>query len=245
MPDRRRFLMATIVLPLAAPVGAQVPFALERQRMLDEIDAIVEATRADTGRTRLSPRVRAAIAKVPRHRFVPAALQDSAYANRALPIGEGQTISQPIIVALMTELLDPKPEDRVLEIGTGSGYQAAVLAECVRRVYTIEIVRPLGERAAALLQQLGYRNIDSRIGDGYQGWPEEAPYDGIVVTAAPDHVPQPLIEQLKPGGRMVIPVGTRDAEQDLLLVTKDPDGHTLTERTLAVRFVPLTRAPRP
>lgn len=245
MPDRRHFLMATVLIPLAAPARAQVPFALERQRMLDEIDAIMQATGDQTGRTRLSPRVRAAIAKVPRHRFVPAAMQDSAYADRALPIGEGQTISQPIVVALMTELLDPAPSDRVLEIGTGSGYQAAVLAECVAHVYSIEIVRALGEHAAALLEQLGYRNIDSRIGDGYQGWPQEAPFDAIVVTAAPDHVPQPLLEQLKPGGRMVIPVGARHAEQDLLLVTKDRDGHAFTEKKLAVRFVPLEREPRP
>jgi len=238
--------MASMLMPLAAAAGAQVPFAIERERMLNEIDVIMEATGSETGRPRLGPRVRAAIAKVPRHRFVSAALQDSAYADRALPIGEGQTISQPIVVALMTELLDPKPDDRVLEIGTGSGYQTAVLAECVARVYTIEIVRSLGERAASLLEQLGYHNIESRIGDGYRGWPEKAPFDEIIVTAAPDHVPQPLVEQLKPGGRMVVPVGMHDTEQDLLLVTKDPDGRTLTERrTLAVRFVPLTREPRP
>jgi protein-L-isoaspartate(D-aspartate) O-methyltransferase len=240
--NRRRRLLASIgMAALSSQAPGQERFARERARLLEEIGALMQATRSETGRSRLSPRVSEALAKVPRHRFVPVELQDMAYANRPLPIGEGQTISQPFIVALMTELLDPKPADRVLEVGTGSGYQAAVLAECVARVYTIEIVPSLGARAAALLQQLGYRNIETRIGDGYRGWPEAAPFEAIVVTAAPDHVPQPLVDQLKPGGRMVIPVGSRDAEQDLLLIVKDPAGRSVTQRTLTVRFVPLVR----
>jgi protein-L-isoaspartate(D-aspartate) O-methyltransferase len=240
--NRRRRLLASIgMAALSSQAPGQERFARERARLLEEIGALMQATRSETGRSRLSPRVSEALAKVPRHRFVPVELQDVAYANRPLPIGEGQTISQPFIVALMTELLDPKPADRVLEVGTGSGYQAAVLAECVARVYTIEIVPSLGARAAALLQQLGYRNIETRIGDGYRGWPEAAPFEAIVVTAAPDHVPQPLVDQLKPGGRMVIPVGSRDAEQDLLLIVKDPAGRSVTQRTLTVRFVPLVR----
>jgi protein-L-isoaspartate(D-aspartate) O-methyltransferase len=200
---------------------------------------------AQTGRTHLSPRVRQAMAAVARHRFVPEALRLSAYANRSLPIGEGQTISQPFIVALMTELLDTEPGDRVLEVGTGSGYQTAVLAECVGRVFTIEIVPVLGEHAAATLSELGYRNVEARIGDGYQGWPQAAPFDRIIVTAAPDHVPQPLIDQLRPGGRMVIPVGPPGQEQELLLITKQLDGGTVTQAKVPVRFVPLVRGREP
>jgi protein-L-isoaspartate(D-aspartate) O-methyltransferase len=232
---------SALLLPLVARAFAQAPFAHEREQMLDEIDALMRATGGETGRPQLSPRVRQSIASVPRHRFVSTAQQQFAYANQPLPIGEGQTISQPFIVALMTELLDTMPTDRVLEVGTGSGYQAAVLARCVARVFTIEIVRPLGERAAALLAELGYRNVEVRVGDGYQGWPEAAPFDGIIVTAAPDHVPQPLIDQLKAGRRMVIPVGPVGLEQDLLLITKSGDGHAVTERKLSVLFVPLTR----
>jgi protein-L-isoaspartate(D-aspartate) O-methyltransferase len=183
----------------------------------------------------------AAMRRVQRDRFVPPALVASAYDNRPLPIGEGQTISQPFIVALMTDLLEPKRSDRVLEVGTGSGYQAAVLAECVAKVYSIEIVRSLGERAAAVLKELGYANIETRIGDGYKGWPEAAPFDAIIVTAAPDHIPQPLLDQLKPGGRMVIPVGHQIGGQDLLVVEKSADGRTIKRNMLPVRFVPLTR----
>jgi protein-L-isoaspartate(D-aspartate) O-methyltransferase len=189
----------------------------------------------------LHPAVLQAVGRVPRHRFVPDSLADSAYADRPLPIGAGQTISQPFIVALMTDLIEPDPGWRVLEVGTGSGYQAAVLAECVARVYSIEIVPSLGARAGALLAELGYRNIELRIGDGYAGWPDAAPFDAIVVTAAPDTVPQPLLDQLKPGGRMVIPVGARGATQELLVITKAADGKALSRRVLPVRFVPLTR----
>jgi protein-L-isoaspartate(D-aspartate) O-methyltransferase len=238
--SRRRLVTTIVLLPFAARAPGQVPFARQRERMLDVIDAMMRATGEQTGRTQLSARVRDAMARVPRHRFVPSAQQEFAYADRPLPIGEGQTISQPFIVALMTELLDTAPTDRVLEVGTGSGYQAAVLAECVAQVFTVEIVRSLGERATALLSELGYRNVQVRVGDGYLGWPEAAPFDRIVVTAAPDHVPHPLIDQLKPGGRMVLPVGP-DQDQELLVISKQSDGRTVTENKLPVRFVPLTR----
>ena len=177
---------------------------------------------------------------VPRHRFVPAAMQQLAYADRPLPIGHGQTISQPYIVALMTDLLDPLSNHTVLEVGTGSGYQAAVLAELVKRVYTIEIIEPLGRDAKARLARLGYRNVEVRIGDGYYGWPEHGSFDGIIVTAAATHVPPPLIRQLKPGGKMVIPVGASFLTQYLLLVEKRLNGSVTSRQILPVRFVPLT-----
>ncbi|HEQ60309.1 MAG TPA: protein-L-isoaspartate(D-aspartate) O-methyltransferase [Firmicutes bacterium] len=183
------------------------------------------------------PKVLAALRKVPRHLFVPEAERSSAYADHPLPIGEGQTISQPYIVAFMTEQLRLKGGEKVLEIGTGSGYQAAVLAEIGGEVYTIEIVEPLATRAAALLEQLGYQNIHVKSGDGYQGWPEHAPFDAIMVTAAPDHVPQPLVDQLKVGGRMILPVG--DWFQDLRVVVKTEQG-VLQQDVLPVRFVPMT-----
>jgi protein-L-isoaspartate(D-aspartate) O-methyltransferase len=225
----------------AEPSGAQDRYATQRARMVAEIAATAREAGGETGRPRFSEAVMAAVGKVPRHRFVPSRYESMAYENRALPIGEGQTISQPFIVALMTDFLDPKPGHTVLEVGTGSGYQAAVLAELVKKVYTIEIVEPLGRRAKTLLEQLGYRNVEVRIGDGYNGWPEAAPFDAIVVTAAPAEVPKPLIEQLKPGGRMVIPAGGSSDSQYLLLVDKRPDGTITTKRTLPVRFVPLTR----
>jgi protein-L-isoaspartate(D-aspartate) O-methyltransferase len=225
----------------AGPSAAQDRHSAPRARMVAEIAAMARETGSATGRPRLSETVMTAMGRVPRHRFVPALQEVFAYENRPLPIGEGQTISQPFLVALMTDLLDPKPGDTVLEVGTGSGYQAAVLAELVAKVYTIEIVEPLGRRAMQLLEQLGYRNVQARIGDGYNGWPEAAPFDSIVVTAAPAEVPKPLIDQLKPGGRMVIPAGGSHDRQDLLLVEKQPDGTATTKRTLPVRFVPLTR----
>ena len=225
----------------AGPSAAQDRHSAPRARMVAEIAAMARETGSATGRPRLSEAVMTAMGRVPRHRFVPALQEVFAYENRPLPIGEGQTISQPFLVALMTDLLDPKPGDTVLEVGTGSGYQAAVLAELVAKVYTIEIVEPLGRRAMQLLEQMGYRNVEARIGDGYNGWPEAAPFDSIVVTAAPAEVPKPLIDQLKPGGRMVIPAGGSHDRQDLLLVEKRPDGTATTKRTLPVRFVPLTR----
>jgi protein-L-isoaspartate(D-aspartate) O-methyltransferase len=182
-------------------------------------------------------RVLEALRKVPRHRFVPDELRGQAYRDTPLPIGHQQTISQPYIVALMTELIEPEPDMKVLEIGTGSGYQAAVLAECVDQVFTIEILPELGRLADELLQELGYDNIVTRIGDGYDGWPEEAPFDAILVTAAPPSIPKPLLEQLKIGGKLVIPVG--EFSQDLVVVTRTEDGY---ERRPAsyVRFVPMT-----
>jgi protein-L-isoaspartate(D-aspartate) O-methyltransferase len=177
---------------------------------------------------------------VPRHRFVPEEYRDTAYLDRPLPIGNGQTISQPYIVAFMTEALRLEPGDRVLEVGTGSGYQAAVLAEIAGHVYSIEIIRSLAESARDRLDQLGYRNITVRHGDGYHGWPEEAPFDAIIVTAAAGHVPPPLMEQLKPEGRLVIPVGPVFAVQTLVLVERTAGGEVRTEQLLPVRFVPMT-----
>ena len=181
-----------------------------------------------------------AMGRVERHRFVPAGVVRDAYANHPLPIGHGQTISQPYIVALMTDLLDLAPDDSVLEIGTGSGYQAAVLAELIEQVYSIEIIEPLAQQAAERLAELGYTNVTTRLGDGYFGWAEHAPFDAIIVTAAASHVPPPLIEQLAPGGRMVIPVGSRFLTQYLLLIEKDADGEVRSRQVTAVRFVPLT-----
>jgi protein-L-isoaspartate(D-aspartate) O-methyltransferase len=187
-------------------------------------------------------RVLDAIAAVPRHRFVGPAEVELAYGDFPLDIGHSQTISQPYIVGYMSEALELEADDTVLEIGTGSGYQAAVLASLVREVYTIEIVPTLAERSARLLGELGYANVHVRSGDGYRGWPEHAPFDAIIVTAAPDHVPQPLVDQLSIGGRLVVPVGRWD--QDLLVLTRTPDG-LREESRLAVRFVPLTRTPNP
>ena len=182
----------------------------------------------------------AAIARVPRHEFVPAEQRPHAYANRPLPIGHGQTISQPYIVALMSDLIKPQAGHRVLELGTGSGYQAAMLAELTGQVYSIEIIEALGTQAAERLSRLGYDNVTTRIGDGYYGWEEHAPFDAIVVTAAASHVPPPLVAQLKPGGRMVIPVGSRFLTQQLVLIEKDPGGQLITQQILPVKFVPLT-----
>ena len=196
-------------------------------------------TRYDTGLAAMSPRVRAAMAKVERHRLVPPGEAAGAYRNHPLPIGHGQTISQPYIVALSTDLIAPQPGHVVLDIGTGSGYQAAVLAELTQQVYSIEIVEPLAVTARKNLEDLRYKNIEIRVGDGYKGWAERGPFDGIVVTAAAPRVPQALVDQLKPGGRMAIPVGAAGGAQDLVLVTKDADGRVRQKSVLAVRFVPL------
>lgn len=202
---------------------------------------LVRALAADTGWRRgiRDKRVLDAVGAVPRHRFVPARVAGDAYLDQPLPIGHGQTISQPWIVARMTELLQPKPDDVVLEVGTGSGYQAAVLSPLVKHVYTIEIVEPLATRAAADLKAAGYANVTVRAGDGYKGWPEHAPFAGIIVTAAPDHVPQPLIDQLAEGGRLVLPVGPAWGVQELRTYVKK-DGALALIDTLPVRFVPLT-----
>jgi protein-L-isoaspartate(D-aspartate) O-methyltransferase len=190
------------------------------------------------GRGIHDPAVLGALARVPRHLFVPEEARSGAYMDTPLPIGYGQTISQPYIVALMSSLLDVKPGDKVLEIGTGSGYQAAVLSELGAEVYTIEIVAPLGQDARRTLDDLGYRGVHTRIGDGYQGWPDQAPFDGIIVTAAPPHIPKPLLDQVKVGGRIVLPVG--EGLQDLLVLTKQPDGSFNRRPVLPVRFVPMT-----
>ena len=205
--------------------------------MVAEIEAMIAETAGQTTVIQLDARVHAAMASVPRHEFVPREYRSFAYRNGPLPIGNDQTISQPYVVALMTELLQLKPTDKVLEIGTGSGYQAAVLSALAGEVYTIEIVPALGEAARATLQRLGYANVSTRIGDGYQGWPERSPFDAIIVTAAPDHVPPALVAQLKPGGRLVIPVGS--LWQKLMVLTKNLDGSTTTRTAGAVRFVPL------
>jgi protein-L-isoaspartate(D-aspartate) O-methyltransferase len=214
----------------------------EMQVLLDEIRAEVSETWQYTGRAALSARVLDAFAEVPRHAFLPATLRTAAYINRPLPIGHGQTISQPYIVALMTDLLDPEADDIVLEIGTGSGYQAAVLAKLVKQVYSLEIVAALAEQASERLRSLGYDNVEVRQGDGHAGWPEHAPFDAIIVTAAAAEIPPALIDQLKPGGRFVIPVGNRYSGQDLLLIEKDRHGRVSRKSVLPVIFVPLTGA---
>ncbi len=217
--------------------------SVRRERMIAEIEQLVRETRRETGRAALDVRVIAALRKVERHRFLPPGFSAQAYDNRPLAIGAGQTISQPFIVALMTDLLNVAPDDKVLEVGTGSGYQAAVLAEIVRAVFSIEIIEPLGREAARALAAAGYRNVQTRIGDGYAGWPDEAPFDGIIVTAAAPYVPQPLIDQLKNGGRLVIPLGEPQGVQSLFVIDKDVRGTVTRRKVLDVRFVPLTRRP--
>lgn len=211
----------------------------EHQQMLREIAADVCRLADELGKPSLDSQTMAAMAEVPRHEFVPAERRGLAYINHALPLAQGQTISQPFIVALMTDLLAVGAADTVLEIGTGSGYQAAVLAELVKQVYSVEFIAELGEQALAKLRSLGYDNIEVRIGDGNKGWPEHAPYDGVIVTAAAEHIPQALIEQLKPGGRLVIPIGAPYETQWLTVVEKNEAGATRERRLLPVAFVPL------
>jgi protein-L-isoaspartate(D-aspartate) O-methyltransferase len=233
-----------IVLVLSWLFAGAVPaedagFAAQRAALVDEVRSYGRRE-PPPGKDGLDERVLAALAEVERHRFVPERLQSEAYADHPLPIGHGQTISQPFIVALMTDLVAPGPDDVVLEVGTGSGYQAAVLAKLVRQVYSIEIIEPLASSSRARLERLGYANVTTRLGDGYFGWEAHAPFDAIVVTAAASHVPPPLIEQLKPGGRMVIPVGGRFTVQYLLLLEKTMAGEIRTRQIATVRFVPLT-----
>ena len=213
-------------------VAGQDAFAADRARMVAEQLASRDVRDA---------RVLDAMREVPRHRFVPEPLQRQAYDDRPLPIGHDQTISQPYIVALMTQLARPGPQDRALEVGTGSGYQAAVLSRLVAHVYSIELVDALAQSAEQRLKELRYSNVTTRAGDGYAGWPEVAPFDIILVTAAPDHVPAPLLQQLKPGGRMVVPVGPVADVQELQLIEKDNEGRIRTTRVAPVRFVPLLR----
>jgi len=214
-------------------------FARMRESMIAEIALHTFYVSGRIGKASLSRRVMLAMDAVPRHAFVPVELQAYAYANTPLPIGFDKTISQPFIVALMTDLLDLQPDDTVLEIGTGLGYQAAVLSRLARRVYSIEVIEELAVQARQRLARLGSANIELRIGNGYRGWPEHAPYDKIIATAAPDLIPPPLIGQLKPGGRMVIPAGLPDAQQ-LVLVEKDANGRIATTDVLPVRFSQMT-----
>lgn len=238
----RYFLSMLLLAAVSSTAQAddRDPYYDARQRMVAGIVDDVVETASRLGRDRLNPRVLDALRSVKRHEFVPAENRKRAYKNRPLPIGHGQTISQPYMVAIMTDLLNLDPGDKVLEVGTGSGYQAAILAELVDRVYTIEIVAPLGKEAGKRLQRLHYDNVDVRVGDGYYGWKEQSPFDAIVVTAAGSHIPPPLIKQLKPGGRMVIPVGSRFMTQELLLVEKNSGGDVTTRQLLPVIFVPLT-----
>ena len=208
--------------------------------MVETIEALGRRIPLPSGPEEIDPSILAVMRQVPRHELVPADIRDQAYDDRPLPIGYGQTISQPYIVALMTHLARPAKHHVVLEVGTGSGYQAAVLSPLVARVFSIEIVEPLANRAADRLQELGFHNVSVRQGDGYKGWPEHGPFDSIVVTAGASHIPQPLIDQLKPGGRMVIPVGGPSTTQSLTLVEKDERGNAQTRTLLPVRFVPLT-----
>jgi protein-L-isoaspartate(D-aspartate) O-methyltransferase len=217
--------------------------ATARARLVETIEHEVRLYGLGEGTRQLDPRVRAAMAKVPRERFVSADSAAAAYDNRPLPIGHRQTISQPLIVAAMTQLLQIGPGAHVLEVGTGSGYQTAVLAELAAQVSTIEIVEPLAAGARKILAELGYDNIAFRCGDGAAGWPEQAPFDGIIVTAAAREIPQALVDQLKPGGRLVIPVGPDLSGQDLLLVEKDAAGRVRERPLFSVAFVPLTGAP--
>lgn len=209
------------------------------ERLLQEIIDEVRWTSDFTGRSELKPSVLAALKTVPRQEFVPVDLQGAAFANQPLPIGEGQTISQPYIVALMTDLLDTETSDVILEIGTGSGYQTALLSLLVKKVYSVEIISSLSKIAAARLQQLGYDNIELKVGDGNAGWPEFAPYDAIIVTAAAPLVPPALLQQLKTNGRMIIPIGAPHSVQVLTLITKNAQGEIVTRSVLDVAFVPL------
>jgi protein-L-isoaspartate(D-aspartate) O-methyltransferase len=229
----------TAVALLSAAAADDGRFARQRAAMVKEVQTYAKLS-PPPGKARLREGVMRVLGEVERHEFVPADQRAHAYDNRPLPIGHGQTISQPYIVALMTDLAEPEPDDVVLEVGTGSGYQAAVLARLVRHVYSIEIIEELAAEAAARLQRLGYDNVTTRLGDGYYGWEEHAPFDAILVTAAASHVPPPLVQQLKPGGRMVIPVGGSFLTQYLLLVEKTSEGEILTRQITAVRFVPLT-----
>jgi protein-L-isoaspartate(D-aspartate) O-methyltransferase len=211
-----------------------------RQKMIDTINKLAWETKAETGRGVFDKRVMAAMAKVPRHEFVPNDQIRFAYENHPLSIGYGQTISQPYIVALMTDFLEVKADEVVLEIGTGCGYQTAILAELVKKVYTIEIIEPLGKQAQERLGRLGYNNIESKLGDGYYGWKAHAPFQAIIVTAGAKQIPPLLIEQLRPGGRMVIPVGEQAFFQYLTLVEKDEQGEITKHNILPAAFVPFT-----
>ena len=237
MITTRRPVLGLPFVLLAGGAAAADGDAAARAQMVANIRQLIAAGAAPEVRA-LDPKVLEAMARTPRHLFVPAPVRDQAYRDGALPIGHGATISQPLIVAIMTHLARPAPADRVLEVGTGSGYQAAVLSGLVRQVFTIELVAPLASGAAERLRRLGYGNVEVRQGDGYAGWPEQAPFDSIVVTAGAPSVPPALVRQLKPGGRMVIPVGALDG-QVLTVVEKDADGRVRQRPGIRVIFVPL------
>lgn len=239
---RYRFVAAVALASSVTTMAyAEPDYLAEREALVRVVEDDVRLTSMHTQIDALDASVREALRAVPRHLFVPERYRGAAYENRPLPIGEGQTISQPYVVAMMTQLADLGDGERVLEIGTGSGYQAAVLAEIADHVYTIEIIDALAERAAATLESLDYDNVSVRAGDGYRGWPEHAPFDAILVTAAPETVPEPLIEQLAIGGRLVIPVGPEGRTQSLKVLQKADDGTVTTRDVLPVRFVPFTR----
>lgn len=221
-------------------------YAILRENMIKEMEIDMKGTDGVIGRQSFHKKVMDAMSKVPRHEFVQSHLKPFAYLNRPLPIGHGQTVSQPFIVALMTDLLEIDKGDTVLEIGAGSGYHSAVLAELAKEVYTIEIIKDLGEQARKRLRRLNYKNIRVRVADGYYGWDERSPFDAVIVTCAAGHIPPPLLKQLKPGGRMVIPIGGVYDVQMLMIVTKDVSGTIKTRQVIPVRFVPMTgRAGKP
>jgi len=234
-----RFPVFAVLLLAFAGHADDADYALARADMVDVVEFYATLAR-DTGEAPLDENVMASLGTVERHEFVPARQQPFAYENRPLPIGHGQTISQPYIVALMTDLIKLDADDVVLEVGTGSGYQAAILAKLVKHVYSIEIIEALADESAARLKRLGYDNVTTILADGYYGWEAHAPFDAIIVTAAASHVPPPLVHQLAPGGRMIIPIGGRFMTQQLLLLEKTDDDEVITRQVAAVRFVPLT-----
>ena len=236
----RRFLLLAAAFAIAASAPSEPDWAERRDRMVEAVSSLAATSGARSGRE-IRPSVLNAMRRVPRHLFVPEAVRAEAYREEPLPIGHDATISSPYIVALMTDLLEARPRDRVLEVGTGSGYQAAILSLLAGQVFSIEIVEPLATEAAERLARLGFANVIVRSGDGYAGWPGEAPFDRIIVTAAAPHVPQPLLDQLRPGGRMVIPIGGSDGNHQLVLFVKDGRGRVSSRSILPVRFVPLVR----
>lgn len=239
-PIYQTCILSLVLLFLLESSHADHAFQEQRASLVAKIKSDFEENSDFLEKDQLDYRVLDAMAKVPRHEFVPAKQRRWAYKNRPLPIGYGQTISQPTIVAIMTDLLQLQQADRVLEIGTGSAYQAAILAELVDSVYSIEIVEELAERAANDLQRTGYGDVNTRQGDGYYGWKQAAPFDAIIVTAAASHIPPPLIKQLKVGGRMIIPIGGQFMVQHLVMVRKEADDRVTTQQILPVKFVPLT-----
>ena len=234
-----RIAVGWVLLLALAGHAEEADYARARAAMVDDVRFYATVAR-DTGEETFNEDVMQSLGTVKRHEFVPADQERAAYQNRPLPIGHGQTISQPYIVALMTDLIKPGPDDVVLEIGTGSGYQAAILAKLVQQVYSIEIIEALADESAARLKRLGYDNVTTKLADGYYGWEEHAPFDAIVVTAAASHIPPPLVQQMRPGGRMIIPIGGRFMTQQLLLLEKTTDNEVITRQVAAVRFVPLT-----